>query len=319
MNFAPGAIQLDDIIGGTLQAGEIPNARLETYLTALADALTAGGIIPHGHLGGYLGILAAALTAGGVVPHANLTGELVTLANALTAGGKVPHANLTGELVTLANALTAGGKVPHDNLSDYLRSLANDLTSGGKIPYPHLYVNLATLGAALTAGGKIPHSHLTGELATLANVLRGGGIVPHEKMWVGEIFSANASGVTLTASWTTLNVQNIGTISLNERVMVAAQMKGDKTGGIAGDVQMQVKQTAGTATVYFTGPTEDRLLQGETLVPSGESIRLALFGVGRVETAGTCIFSQQGMSEYSDALIPAGEGTLWFTRLLAGA
>lgn len=116
MEFAPGAITLDDITGGTLQAGEVPNARLEAELTALADALMAGGIVPHANLTGELVTLANALTAGGIVPHANLTGQLVTLANALTAGGVVPHANLTGHLVTLANALLSGGLAPWQNI-----------------------------------------------------------------------------------------------------------------------------------------------------------------------------------------------------------
>lgn len=112
MDFAPGAIALDDIIGGTLQAGEVPNARLESELTSLADALTAGGRVPHANLTGYLVPLAEALTGGGNVPNSKLTPDLTSLANALTPGGVVPHANLTGYLVTLANALKSGGIVP---------------------------------------------------------------------------------------------------------------------------------------------------------------------------------------------------------------
>ncbi len=135
MNFAPGAIILDDIIGGTLQVGEVPNARLETDLTSLADALTVGGIVPHANLTEYLATLAPALTAAGIVPNANLTPRLRDFTNALTAGSKVPHANLTGELVTLATALMAGGKVPHANLTDYLAQLAASLAGGGNVPW----------------------------------------------------------------------------------------------------------------------------------------------------------------------------------------
>ncbi len=138
MNFAPGAIILDDIIGGTLQVGEVPNARLETDLTSLADALTVGGIVPHANLTEYLATLAPALTAAGIVPNANLTPRLRDFTNALTAGSKVPHANLTGELVTLATALMAGGKVPHANLTGELVTLANALLGGGKVPLQYI-------------------------------------------------------------------------------------------------------------------------------------------------------------------------------------
>jgi hypothetical protein len=110
--FSPGAITLDMIIGGTLQAGEIPNARLETNLTALADDLTAGGLVPHNHLSAFLSTLAPLLTGGGHIPNTQLQANLESLADALGGGGIVPNSKLTTPLENLADALLAGGQVP---------------------------------------------------------------------------------------------------------------------------------------------------------------------------------------------------------------
>lgn len=154
----------------------------------------------------------------------------------------------------------------------------------------------------------IPAASLATDAVETAKIKDGNVTAPKLRRFEGS--AENAGVVTVTASDTPITTVDLGTVVTGDRILVYGICNGMTKGGTAGQSELGIDKSAGTATIAIGNDNTEARITDQSIAISA-NYRAHVFTVVKVTAGGTLTLRLLGNSAGSNSSVSAGFGQLY--------